>query len=349
MDAAWLGDPGKLAKRGRSADEGSMLRTYGPDCDGSLVEIGRGATIPPAATWIDLEEPTKEEEKLVEQVVGLSIPTRDDLVEIEPSSRLYERDGALYMTLSALWGVEDGHPSSEPIGFVLTGNRLVTIRYVSPKPIRAFVSHVRHEPDLARDAITVLVRLLDAIIDRLADELEASSAEMAAISQRIFSKDLDQRRIPATKLTALLTRIGRAQSLLVRIRETNVSTLRLLSFLMGSERMDEAQAKGARAHLQSLHTDAAALLDHGGQLNEDLAFLLEAALGLISVEQNAAMKLFSWAALVFLPPTLIAGIYGMNFRHMPELDWLYGYPMALTLILGSAVLPVLYLKRRGWI
>jgi magnesium transporter len=326
-----------------------MLRTYGPTCDGSLVEIGRGGTIPPDATWIDLEEPTREEEKLVEHMLGLSIPTRDDLAEIEPSSRLYERNGALYMTLSTLWGVEEGQPSSEPIGFVLAGNRLVTIRYVSPKPIRAFISHVRRETELARDALTVLVRLLDAIIDRLADELEASSAEMARISQHIFAKDLDERRIPARKLTALLTRIGRAQSLLVRIRETNVSAVRLLSFLVGSERLQQPESNGDRPHLQSLQTDAAALLDHGGQMGEDLGFLLEAALGLISVEQNAAMKLFSWAALVFLPPTLIAGIYGMNFHHMPELDWLYGYPMALSLILASAILPIWYLKLRRWI
>jgi magnesium transporter len=326
-----------------------MLRIYGPTCDGSLVETGRGGTIPVGATWIDLEEPTREEEKLVEQTLGVSIPTREDLVEIEPSSRLYERDGALYMTLSTLWGVEEGLPSSEPIGFVLAGNRLVTIRYVSPKPVRAFISHLCREPELGRDALTVLVRLLDAIIDRLADELEASSTEMAQISQHIFAKDLDERRIPARRLTALLTRIGRARSLLVRIRETNVSAVRLLSFLVGSERLQGPEGNAARPHLNSLQTDASALLDHGGQMGEDLGFLLEAALGLISVEQNAAMKLFSWAALVFLPPTLIAGIYGMNFHHMPELDWLYGYPVALALILASAILPIWYLKLRRWI
>lgn len=326
-----------------------MLRTYGPDCDGSLTELTRGEGIAAAATWIDLEEPTRDEEKLVEQLVGVPVPTRDDMVEIEPSSRLYERDGALYMTLSTLWGVEEGQPSSEPISFVLAGNRLVTVRYVTPKPVRAFISHVRREPELARDALTVLVRLLDSIIDRLADELEESGREMEAISSRIFAKDMDERRIPARQLTALLTRIGRAQSLLARIRETSVSALRFLSFLVGSERLHKPESEGARDHLLSLQTDASALLEHGGQQTDDLNFLLDAALGLISVEQNAAMKLFSWAALVFLPPTLIAGIYGMNFTHMPELDWLYGYPAALTLIVISAVVPMWVLKRRGWI
>ena len=326
-----------------------MLRTYGPDCNGSLVEAGRGGSIPESATWIDLEEPTKEEERLVEKAVGLSVPTRDDLIEIEPSSRLYEKNGALYMTLSTLRGVEEGHPTSEPIGFVLTDRRLVTIRYADPKPLRAFVSHVRGEPGIARDASSVLVRMLDAVIDRLADELEDAGAEMEKISQRIFAREVDERRIPARQLTALLTRIGRAQRLLAKVRETTVSALRLLNFLIGSERMHGPQETGARDHLVSLQTDATALLDHGGQLVDDLNFLLDAALGLISVEQNAAMKLFSWAALVFLPPTLIVGIYGMNFTHMPELDWLYGYPMALGLVVASAILPIWYLRRRGWI
>lgn len=326
-----------------------MLRVYGPESEGALIEVGRGHLIPASATWIDLEEPTREEEKLVEQAIGVSVPTRDDLSEIEPSSRLYERDGVLYMTLSTLRGVDEGRPTTEPIGFVLTDARLVTIRYATPRPIRDFANHVHHEPTLARDALTVLVRLLDSIIDRLADELERSGTEMEDVSSIIFSRDLDERRIPARQLTALLTRIGRAQALLARVRETAVSAIRLLSFLSGSERLHRSDCHGARDHIVSLQTDASALLDHAGYLGDDLNFQLDAAMGLISIEQNAAMKLFSWVAIVFLPPTLIAGIFGMNFRHMPELDAAWGYPMALVAMLLSAVLPLWILKRRGWI
>lgn len=325
-----------------------MLRTYGPDCDGSLIEAPHGQ-IPDGATWIDLEEPTHQEEKLVERCIGLNVPTQDELAEIEPSSRLFERDGALYMTLSAIRGIEDGEPATTPIGFVLAGNRLVTVRYATPKPILAFVDHLHREPELARDGPTVLVRLLDAIIDRLADELEALGDEVERISAHIFHKQVDERRIPATRLTALLNRIGRAQSLLAKIRYTAVSTMRLLSFLKGSGRMNEAGLEAPRRHVTSLATDAASLIEHSSFIGDNLTFLLDASLGLISVEQNAAMKLFSWAALVFLPPTLIAGIYGMNFDHMPELKWLAGYPWALGLMLASAVLPVWYFKRRGWI
>lgn len=324
-----------------------MLRAYGPECDGGIIDPNH-RDIPGTATWIDLEEPTREEEQLVEKTLGLNVPTREELIEIEPSSRLFERNGALYMTASVLYGVEEGTPSSEPVGFVLAGNQLATVRYVTPKPVRAFIAHVRHEPEIARDAVNVLYRLLDAIIDRLADELEDLGAEIERISKQIFHRGQDARRIPAARLTALLTRIGRNQSLLARIRETAVSTGRLISFLSGSSRLAR-EGTEQREHIASLASDISSLIDHSAFLANNLTFMLDASLGLISVEQNAAMKLFSWAALVFLPPTLIAGIYGMNFEHMPELDWLYGYPMALTLIVASAVLPLWILKRRGWI
>jgi magnesium transporter len=325
-----------------------MLRAYGPGCDGSLIETTR-EKIPEGATWIDLEEPTHEEEKLVERCITVDVPTEAEMAEIEPSSRLYERNGTLYMTASVLFGVVDGNPSTTPIGFVLSKSRLVTIRYATPKPVRAFIDHIRREPDLARDAMTVLVRLLDAIIDRLADELEEVGAEIERISSQIFHKKPNVRRISEERLTALLTRIGRAQTLLAKVRYSAVSTSRLLSFLAGSNRLHENGHEDVRHHLTSLTTDVTSLSEHASFLSDNLTFLLDASLGLISIEQNAAMKLFSWAALVFLPPTLIAGIFGMNFHYMPELDWVWGYPVSLLLILASAVLPILYLKRRGWI
>jgi magnesium transporter len=183
----------------------------------------------------------------------------------------------------------------------------------------------------------------------MADELESVGAEIETISAHIFQKRVDARRIPADRLTALLTRIGRTQILLAKVRETAVSTARLLSFLSSSDPMKAEKAGPVRDRISSLARDVRSLVDHSSFLADNLTFLLDASLGLISIEQNAAMKLFSWAALIFLPPTLIAGIYGMNFEHMPELRWLFGYPMALTLIVVSAVAPLWYLKRRGWI
>jgi magnesium transporter len=325
-----------------------MLRAYGPGCEGRLVEAER-QKIPEGATWIDLEEPTLEEERLVEGCLGLDVPTPEELAEIEPSSRLYERNGALYMTMSALYGVEDGHPASSPIGFVLADRRLVTVRYVTPKPVRIFSDHARREPDVTADALTVLLGLLDAIVDRLADELERVGSEIEKMSGHVFENKTGMRRIPAGRLTALLTRIGRTQMLLAKIRETETSTSRLLSFLGASARLHSRKNAPARDRVASLSADTASLSDHSAFLSNHLYFLLDAAVGLIGIEQNAAMKLFSWAALVFLPPTLIAGIYGMNFHNMPELSWRWGYPMAVGLMLASAVLPLWYLRRRGWI
>ena len=253
------------------------------------------------------------------------------------------------MTTNVLFGVTDGIPSSTPIGFVLIGNRLVTVRYATPKPILAFAEHVRRDPEVALDGPTVLVRLLDAIIDRLADELEKVGIDIEHLSSEVFEQKIEDRRIPAAKLTRLLTSIGRVQSLLAKIRYTAVSTNRMLNFLAGSKRMHAPESADARHHVSSLTTDVTSLSEHASFLTDNLTFLLDASLGLISIEQNAAMKLFSWAAIIFLPPTLIAGIYGMNFKHMPELNWVFGYPMALILIVISAVAPYFYFKRRRWI
>jgi magnesium transporter len=325
-----------------------VLRTYGPDCDGRIIDA-KTERIPDAAAWIDLEEPTREEEKLVEQCIGVNVPTQAEMAEIEPSSRLYERNGALYMTVSALRGVDEHLPTTTPIGFVLAGDRLVTIRYATPKPIRTFENHARREPELVRDGTTALVRLLDAIIDRLADEIEGVSGTMEHLSQQIFQEQQDQRRIPADKLTALLTSIGRTQTLLTKIRYSAVSTMRMLSFLGGSNLVHDETQKELRHHVVSMTTDVTSLSEHASFLTDSLQFLLDASLGLISIEQNAAMKLFSWAAVILLPPTLIAGIFGMNFHYMPELNWHYGYPISLALMLATAVGPYLYFKKRGWL
>ena len=325
-----------------------MLRLFGPGCDGCVVDATPPAVVPPGATWLDLLEPTRDEERLVEQFTGVEVPTREEMAEIEPSSRFYQRGGAIYMTLSTLFGVDEGAPSSEPIGFVLTKDRLVTVRYADPKPLRCFADHLCREPELANDALTVLVRLLDAIIDRLADEIEASGAEVERISAHIFRRDPNvRRRIPAERLEALLVRIGRAQSLLARIRETAVSASRLVGYLAATTRLQQDATE--LEHVRSLAGDVGSLIDHSTFLAGNLTFLLDASLGLISVEQNAAIKVFSVAALIFLPPTLVAGIYGMNFAHMPELTWLAGYPWALGLMLVSAVLPYWFFRRRGWL
>ena len=326
-----------------------MLRCFGPDCPATLIEGGKFARIPASAMWIDLLNPTREEEELAETALGVDIPTREEMAEIEPSSRLYELKGSLFMTASVLHGIKDSAPDTDPVSFILTKDLLVTIRYVDPKPFVLFTEHLHAEPALASDPATVFVRLLDTIVDRLADELEQTGREIEAVSAQVFSRGTrpsGRQRNPELKLEAVLLRLGAVQRLLAEIRESAASTGRLLGFFAASKLCVGSENAG---RVESLQDDIRGLFEHSNALADNLTFLLNASLGLISLEQNFVMKIFSVAAVVLMPPTLIAGIYGMNFEHMPELEWLLGYPFALGLILISAVLPYWLARRRGWL
>jgi magnesium transporter len=296
-----------------------MLRAYGPDCDGSVIDPAKGQRIPDEATWIDLEEPTREEDKIVEQCVGVRVPTREDMVEIEPSSRLYEENGTLYMTLSALHGVDDGHPRSDPISFVLTADRLVTVRYVTPKPIRVLELHARRDKALVADNLTALHSLLDAIIDRLADELEAVGGEVEKISTLIFHKQADARRIPADRLTALLTKIGRTQMLLAKVRETAVSTARLLSFLSGTGRLKAPDTEVVRDRILSLARDVSArrfarLDQHRAECGDEALFLGGAGLPAADIGRRHLRHELRAYAGARLALRLSDGV-GLDLRH----------------------------------
>ncbi len=325
-----------------------MLRLFGPDCSSMPIDPASPGTLPSRAIWVDLLNPTKEEEGIAEQLIGFNIPTREDMLEIEPSSRLYERNGVTVMTFWALHGTTEKKPGIDPISLMLTEKQLVTIRYVDPTSFVNFAGHLGAEPEVAQDPMTVTVRLMDAVVDRLADALESATAELEGLSERIFDRELvKSRRRPEKHYERLMLRIGATQRLLAKIRESAVSVSRLLGFLGSSDRItpDSIHAR----HLKSLLGDAKALNDHSDFVAENLNFLLDASLGMISLEQNFVMKLFSVFAVVFMPPTLIAGIYGMNFEHMPELKWIYGYPMSWALILVSAIVPLWIARRKGWL
>ncbi|HEU4499909.1 MAG TPA: magnesium transporter CorA family protein [Sphingomicrobium sp.] len=341
---AW---PDRLPSVQRWSTNAAMLRMFGPDCLPEPADPAALKAIPAGVRWIDLLNPTREEEKLAEQALGQNIPTREEMVEIEPSSRLYVRRGALFMTASVIHGITEGQPNTDPISFILTDRLLVTVRYVDPLPFIKFTEHLCAEPELAQEPVSILARLLDVIVDRLADELEETAKAIEVLSARVFEH---RRKVGSLKtevrLEALLMRIGEVQRLLSEVRESALSTSRMLSFLGTSKLCRESDQM---AFVESLQSDAHALLDHNNFLTDNLGFLLNASLGLITLEQNFVMKVFSVFAVVLMPPTLIAGIYGMNFEHMPELRWLLGYPFALGLILLSAVVPYWLARRSGWL
>ena len=164
------------------------------------------------AVWVDLLNPTKEEEKLVEKLIGTNVPTREEMLEIEPSSRLYEKNGAVFMTMAVLYGIDEGHPSTDPISFILTDKHLVTVRYIEPRPILVFAEHAYAEPELVTDPLKILVRMLDAVVDRIADELEEAGRNIATISSQVFERRMrNERRNPELRYEALMIRIGEVQ------------------------------------------------------------------------------------------------------------------------------------------
>jgi magnesium transporter len=326
-----------------------MLQVFGTGLPGS--ELKASDPLPRGAVWIDLFEPTRDEELLVERSLGLQVPTREEMAEIEPSSRLYQQNGAVFLTANVMSGIDAGDPVSTPVSFVLTSKHLITIRYADPKPFRTFAAHVAREPELCASSTMTLLHLLDAIVDRLADTLEVVQGDIDRTSRAVFRRGEEsgrrRGRMSNETLQELMIRIGDDQDLLAKTRDSLVSMGRLMSFL--SLPLHVREDHELREHVRSLGHDIESLLDHSGFLATNISFMLDASLGLINIEQNAIIKIFSVAAVVFLPPTLVASIYGMNFEHMPELRWLLGYPYALALMVMSAVLPYLFFKKKGWL
>lgn len=298
--------------------------------------------------WYDLHNPTREEEKLVEQCLGIQVPTRDEMQDIEPSARLYVESGSEFLTVTALTHLQDHDPIKSPVTFILRGKALVTLRYASPMPFETFqVAATRPGARAYTSGEMVMVGLLEGLIDRLAQVLEWAGDELDTISRGVFRKPAKGAERKARNLEALIEKIGNKGDMLTLVRESLVSILRVTTFHQARE--TSPAGKFVRQELKTLQRDAEALGDHAGFLSNKVNFLLDATLGLINLEQNQIIKIFSVAAVVFLPPTLVASIYGMNFEYMPELAWQVGYPLALGLMVMSAVLPYLFFKRRGWL
>jgi magnesium transporter len=330
-----------------------MMHVYAAR-DGALqrIELEGAARVPEDGVWIDLLEPTSAEERRLESWLGLDVPTREEMQEIEASSRAYEERGALFMTALVVWRAETHEPTNAPVTFIVTPRHLVTVRYADPLPFRTFIARCTKQPRTVQSSEGAFVALLEAVVDRAADLLERIGGDLDEISAEIFRRErrnptLRQRLRPkSADLEHIITRVGQHNDLAQKIRESLLSLSRLVSFFR--EAADTAK-DGVRSHLKTLDRDIRSLTEHDTYLASKISFLLDATLGLINIQQNAIIKIFSVVAVVFMPPTLVASIYGMNFHHMPELSWPFGYPMALGIMLASAILPYLYFKFRNWL
>lgn len=310
-------------------------------------EAGRGFALPEGAAWVDLFTPSEEEKWLVGKVLGIDIPTRAEMQEIEVSSRLYQEDGAYFMTANILTRIEQDHIDSSAITFILAGQRLVTVRYSEPRPFQAYPARLMRSSSQCSSSPDILLGLLETIIDRLADILEMSAGAVNDISRRVF-RPAEPQGVPEPHLQGLLIDIGVEGDHVSKIRESLVSISRMSMFLTQAV-SGYTTCADFRERLLSLARDVTSLADHATFVANKITFLLDATLGMLSIAQNNIIKIFSVAAVVFLPPTLIASIYGMNFRHMPELAHEYGYFGAIGLMIVSAIMPYLYFKRKKWL
>jgi magnesium transporter len=296
--------------------------------------------MPADAIWIDLHNPTREEELAAEAALGLLLPTREEMAEIETSSRLYREGDAVFMTAQLITRSGGETPISAPVTFVLAGQRLITIRYVEPMAFKLVAEQIARNPQDLACGGALLLALLDEIIDRLADTLEHAVAEVELMAGVIFKQQgkIDFRNI--------MRQLGKAQGVNAKVRESSASLTRLLIFCATAHEIDKME--GGTEHLQVLQRDLASLTDHSGYLAGNTTFLLDAALGMINIEQNAIIKIFSIGAVIFLPPTLIASYFGMNFKHMAIFDWTWGEPLALAMMVLSLVIALVWFRIKGW-
>ena len=331
-----------------------MLTTYGT-ANGCLTELSSGG-IPADAVWLDLYVPTDAEEATVEAALSIDIPTREELAEIEASSRLYQEDGAAFMTANLIRRGDHDQPESSPVTFIIKDNQLVTIRYHHPQAFPVYVRRAMKPQSTAMTGWGVLISLLEQVVDRGADHLERVSQIIDETSAKVFTSRIStgkarvKRKKPAN-LQELLENIGEEGDFNSKMRESLLSITRMAAFILAivDQSKQTKEMKDNRLRIRVLQRDLLSLTDHSTFLSGKIGFLLDAVLGMISIEQNGIIKIFSVAAVVFLPPTLVASIYGMNFVFMPELKWIYGYPFAIGMMVLSAILPFLYFKRKGWL
>lgn len=299
------------------------------------------------AVWIDLLNPTQEEEGIIERGLKCDVPTREELQEIEASSRLYQEDGAFFMTATLVFKGGGSEAQVTPATFILVGNRLLTVRYAEPGAFALFLTRCsRQEMDLNKGCM-VLIGLLEAVVDRLVGFIEHIQAQVEQLSHSVF-KNTGTVAKRQRRYDVVLQNIGHEGEVVSKVRESCHSLGRLLTYLAYAVN-ERKEGKVVTSRVRAAVRDVNSLTDHATFLSGKIVFLLDATLGMIQIQQNDIIKIFSVAAVVFLPPTLIASIYGMNFQDMPELNWVLGYPVALGMMILFAILPYLYFKHKGWL
>lgn len=314
--------------------------------DGKLAKRTGGTLLDDSSVWIDLVNPEDVEDKPIEQALGIEVPTRSEMREIEASNRFYTENGAHYMTGVIVHHSSADVPMTSVVTFILAGKRLVTVRYADPRAFPLFIARAEKGETGCTSGAAIMMGLIEMLIEREADLIERVQDEIEKLAPTIFGQKGQVRG--GRRLDVLLRTIGKEGDITARAQESASSLNRLLSYFGGAarERKDDERVL---ARIETSSGDINSLMESLRFLSSRTTFLLDASLGMIANEQNQIIKLFSVMAVLLMPPTLVASIYGMNFKHMPELDWPFGYPLAITLMVISGLVPFIYFRRKGWL
>lgn len=313
-----------------------------------LLETSHSLDLPADVIWIDLLNATDGEKAFVESHAGVLVPSVESLGEIESSSRLVVKDGTIYLSAPIVAQGDTTDPFLSPVGFILSAKLLITVRFVDLAIFQTVADRVASDKTL-RNSTGVFTALMEALVDRGADVLERLGSELDQISRAIFRGDPRMVRHSVQSNEALrqtLTAVGRIGDRLSQARDVFLGVGRIAPFVLGLPHDWIVPAFESR--LTSVSKDIASLNDYEAHLYTKVQFLLDAVLGFITIEQNDLFKVLTIVSVVGIPPTLMAGVYGMNFRFMPELSWPWGYPFGLAIIALSALIPLIWFKWRGW-
>lgn len=301
-----------------------------------------------AALWIDLLEPSADEERAVEAFLAIDVPTREEMREIESSNRMYEEDGAVYLTTTLVTRLDSDLPQNTQVTFILKNGRLVTNRYTDPLPFKRFAAYAERHAASCGTNTSVLAGLIESIVNRIADVIERVGSDLDSISAEVFARRGSPRhRLKQRNYRAVLESVGQSGELIAKTRESLVSLGRLLAFVQQSGAV--ALGNEVRSRMRTLSRDIIAMSDHASFLGNNVSFILDATLGMVNIDQNNILKIFSVVTVFLLPPSVIGAIYGMNFEYIPWSHESWGFGAALGLMVASALVPYLLFKRRGWL
>jgi magnesium transporter len=328
-----------------------MLNAYLADKPSSQLHELPQAPKVDELVWVDLLNATPEEVSAAEQTLGIVLPTVASLSEIEHSSRMRWSGDAMVLSLPLPIAATGGYDLA-PVGFVVRQDVLVTLRIDANEAFDQFADTFRGGTFSDRSPISVMIGLFETIVDALADRLEEIGTMLDRFAGRIFRAGARQKtkhramKIDSNALRDLLRQIGGLGQVLGKLRASLLTAGRIVPFVQ-TEAKDWVK-EGAANRLTTVKADVASLNEYEAHLSEKVQFLLDAALGLINMDQNDSFKVLTVVSVVGIPPTLVASIYGMNFHSMPELAWTWGYPYGLGVIVLSAVIPLLWFKAKGW-